>query len=289
MGLILGFGCLNVQATEVQKVAVYVTGGNDDGIKKILGDQMVSAFSGSGRYIAVERTGSFLAELRKEQSYQQTGAVDDRELSRLGIQFGVKLVCVVEMNEAFGQKYISSRLIDVESAEVINTANETSELKDMNELLRVCKSLATVLTGKTEKEKIAEKIAAQEAAEKAQKAKEAERIAAEKQGYLVIDNMIVTYPPAKSITWNEANAMATSNGAGWSLPTLNQARRIAAYIYELWKDTDKSSEYKYTRYWTSNLCSTGNANYHSSCGLESTSCRSINDRDCAVIVKAKNQ
>ena len=97
-----------------KKVAVYVTG-QQTGINKVLGDQLVAAFAKSGKYIAIERTASFLAELGKEQNYQRTGAVDDNELSRLGKQFGVQLVCVADVSDVFGEKYVSARLIDVES------------------------------------------------------------------------------------------------------------------------------------------------------------------------------
>ena len=61
-----------------ERVAVYVTGEIDASINKVLGDQLVAAFTKSGKYIAIERTNSFLAELRKEINYQQTGAVDER-------------------------------------------------------------------------------------------------------------------------------------------------------------------------------------------------------------------
>ncbi len=84
--LILLLSALSLTAVAQQKkVAVYVTG-QQTGINKVLGDQLVAAFAKSGKYIAIERTASFLAELGKEQNYQRTGAVDDNELSRLGKQ-----------------------------------------------------------------------------------------------------------------------------------------------------------------------------------------------------------
>lgn len=125
-----------------KKVAVYVTG-TQTGVTKILGDQLVSAFSKSSEYVAIERTNSFLAELSKEQYYQHSGAVDDKEISRLGKQFGVQYVCVADISEAFGKKYVSARLINVENAAVIGTANEYSDLNSMEELMRV----STVLKG----------------------------------------------------------------------------------------------------------------------------------------------
>lgn len=248
-------GLYNVYADESRKVAVYVTGDGETGIKKILGDQLVSAFTGSGRYIAVERTNSFLAELRKEQMYQQTGAVDDRELSRLGIQFGVQFVCVAELNEAFGKKYVSCRLIDAETAEVVNTASEASELNNMDELLRVAKKLAIVLAGKTEKEKAAEDAERREAYQKMQKEKE-DAIA---KGYIEVDNLMVTYPPTK-MSWKEANDMTASVTTGryydWRLPSMADALIIITRLCEL-------NGYS-TGIWTTESCH-GSYNWMASC------------------------
>ena len=56
-------------SAQQKKVAVYVTG--DDPINSIMGDHLVDGIAHNGKYIAVERTASFLNELVKEQSYQQ--------------------------------------------------------------------------------------------------------------------------------------------------------------------------------------------------------------------------
>lgn len=136
-----------------QKVAVYVTGQQTD-VNKVLGDKLVEAFARSGKYMAIERTASFLAELSKEQNYQRTGAVDDNEVSRLGKQFGVRLVCVTDVSEVFGKKYVSARLIDVETAEVVNTSNMSSDFNSMEELLRVSNKIANELASKAVQENV---------------------------------------------------------------------------------------------------------------------------------------
>jgi hypothetical protein len=145
--LLLAFFCASIVFGQ-QKVAVYVTGGSDAGINKVLGDQLAAAIVNSGKYTAIERTSSFLAQLANEQTYQRTGAVDDNQISELGKQFGVELVCVAEVNEVFEKKYVSARFIDVESAEVISTANANSAMKDMEDLLQVAESITKELIGK---------------------------------------------------------------------------------------------------------------------------------------------
>ena len=237
-----------------QKVAIYVTGGSDAGIKKVLGDQLVAAIVNSGKYTAIERTSSFLAELGKEHGYQRTGAVDDTELSRLGKQFGVQLVCVAEVSEVdsfnsknmFGKssntthnKYVSARLIDVESAEVINTANASGSLSNMKELLKVSQSIAKELTGKTSKETAAatEKINAEKDAKTAEEKKKTDFRAS---GYSPVGNLYIQNKPSSVISWEIANQMCESSTIGgynnWRLPTIGELMQIYTLRQELSND-----------------------------------------------------
>ena len=209
-----------------KKVAVYVTGEND-GINQVLGDQLVAAFAKSGKYVAIERTASFLSELSKEQSYQRTGAVDDNELSRLGKQFGVQLVCVAKISDVFGEKYVSARLIDVESAEVINTSNATSKLENMQELLKVTDGLAKELTAKTVQEKAAEVAAEQKAKElEIQRLKKAMT-----DGYIQVDNIMVAvsdnYPRMEyKNAVKEANNCKLGGYNNWRLPSPSEISMV---------------------------------------------------------------
>ncbi len=135
---------LTLAAVAQQKVAVYVTC-EDEGISKVLGSKLVSAIARSEKYSAVERTAAFLAELNKEQEYQSTGAVDDTELSRLGKQFGVQLICVADVLNVFGGQYLSVRLIDVESAQVKQTASSVSTISSLSDLISASTSVSTEL------------------------------------------------------------------------------------------------------------------------------------------------
>lgn len=140
-----------------KKVAVYVVK-NESGkdIGKVLGDKLVAGFTNSGRYIAIERTNSFLSQLSKEQNYQQSGAVDDNDLSRLGKQFGVQYVCVADVSDVFGEKFISARLIDVETAEVVNSYDAGGALSTMGNCLQLTNEIASNLSKGTFKEQVEE-------------------------------------------------------------------------------------------------------------------------------------
>lgn len=219
--IFLSFFSLTAFAQQ-KKVAVYVTG-QQTGVNKVLGDKLVEAFAKSGKYIAIERTSSFLAELSKEQNYQRTGAVDDNELSRLGKQFGVQLVCVADISEVFGQKYVSARLINVESAEVANTSNTNSNLDNMGELLKVADKIAKELTDKTVQEKAEEEAAKQK--EQAELIKKLEKAVSD--GYIQVDNIMFVvsqqYPRYRFKHAEEAaQNMRLGGYADWRLPTANE-------------------------------------------------------------------
>lgn len=217
--IFLSFSSLTVFAQQ-KKVAVYVTG-QQTGISKVLGDKLVEAFAKSGKYIAIERTSSFLAELSKEQNYQRTGAVDDNELSRLGKQFGVQLVCVADISEVFGQKYVSARLINVESAEVVNTSNTNSNLDNMGELLKVADKIAKELTDKTVQEK------AEEALAKQQECAETEKMLIDgfAKGYIKAGNLYATitftYIHLKEIP-DIVKSCRVGGFTDWRIPTVTE-------------------------------------------------------------------
>jgi hypothetical protein len=129
-----------------QTIAIYVTGGKTDGDNKMLEMRLKSAIVKSENYAAVERTTDFLNQLRREQKYQTSGAVDDKQLARLGKESGAKYVCVAEIMPVEGSNYfITARLIDVEKAAVHAVADGSDEIKDSQTMLRMSENVAKKL------------------------------------------------------------------------------------------------------------------------------------------------
>ena len=154
-----------------KKVAVYVSRTGNKDVDIILGDQLVAGFAQSGRYFAIERTQGFLNQLSKEQNYQHTGAVDDSELTRLGKQFGVHYVCIAKTSQLFGDYFISTRLIDVETATVVNSWNkEGVQLSNAQSVITAAQEIASKLSDKT----IAEQLKEEELARQKEAARQAE-------------------------------------------------------------------------------------------------------------------
>ena len=170
----LSNGLLNTLAKAQEgrkKVAVYVTRTGNKDVDIILGDKLVAGFAKSGRFCAIERTNGFLKQLGKEQGYQQSGAVDDEELTRLGKQFGVDYVCIAKTADLFGGYYITSRLIDVETGEVVNSDKaEGVTLNTSVEVVAVASNIAKKLSGLTITEQAEAKQAKRERIEAEKKA-----------------------------------------------------------------------------------------------------------------------
>lgn len=134
---------------ETDKVAVYVTKTGNKDVDIILGDQLVAGFAKSGNYIAIERTSSFLKQLSKEVGYQQSGAVDDDErIAELGKRFGVKYVCVAKTIPWGGSYFVSTRLIDVETVEILKMYNaENKVMENINDVMKVTLEIVNNLIG----------------------------------------------------------------------------------------------------------------------------------------------
>lgn len=217
--------------SDSKKVAVYIVK-NDaaKNIGRVLGDKLVAGFTNSGRYVAVERTNSFLLQLSKEQNYQRTGAVDDSDISRLGKQFGVQYVCIANVSDVFGEKYISARLIDVETAEVVNSCDVGGTINNMNTCVHKANEIASNLSKRTFTEQ------AEEAKIKAEK----ERMAAERRAQLKADGFVDLGLPSGTLwrapkkihsqyAWDEAKSIW-----GEEIPSRGQWEELIRYCKWIW-------------------------------------------------------
>jgi formylglycine-generating enzyme required for sulfatase activity len=128
-----------------QTVAVYVTGGKEEGANDMLSASLKEAITKSKDYVAVERTASFLQQLRKEQKYQSSGNVGDSDIARLGRQSGAKYVCVAEIMPVSGGDFVTARLIGVESASVVATADGADQITSLETLMRTSEAIAAQL------------------------------------------------------------------------------------------------------------------------------------------------
>jgi len=127
------------------RIAVYVTGGKDQGENRALGTYILDALAAGRRYTAIERSESFLAEITGEQIKQRSGAINDSQISRLGKQSGVQFVCVADITPALRSSQISARILNVETAEVVTVGVAESQLRTMDDLRKASSDVVTAM------------------------------------------------------------------------------------------------------------------------------------------------
>ncbi|MBR1878886.1 MAG: hypothetical protein IJ814_07805 [Paludibacteraceae bacterium] len=170
----------STKQADAKKVAVYVSKTGNRDVDIVLGDQLVSGFAKSGRYVAIERTNSFLKKLKDEQGYQQSGAVADDDLTRWGQQFGVQYVCIAKSTSWAGDYFITTRMVDVKTGEVVNSYKiEGRKLANSRDVVRVAQEIASELSKGTLAEQAEEARLKREAEEARIRAAEEARLRAE--------------------------------------------------------------------------------------------------------------
>lgn len=144
--LCLWCGIASAQPSK-RNVAVYVTGDASNGYKKVVGSKLVTGITRSEEYVAVERTADFLNELSKEHDYQISGAVSDNQIARLGQQFGVQYVLIADVSELFGSLFISARMIDVQTAQITKSVDNSQNVDSIESLSNLAEGIALNIIG----------------------------------------------------------------------------------------------------------------------------------------------
>lgn len=135
---------IGVAAPAKKKVAIYVMDQNSTYTKR-LGNYIVVEFVNSDKFTAIDRSSAFLAELRKEQSYQESGNVSDEEITRIGKQMGVDYIVTVEsFYILYSTDRINVRMIDVEKARVLGASYK--EISEASDAVRDAKYIYNELT-----------------------------------------------------------------------------------------------------------------------------------------------
>ena len=130
-------------------VAVYVTGHADKAERNIVASKAVARLSKSKEYVAVERTGTFMAALAKEQDYQLSGEVADEDIAELGKRYGARYVAVFEVSKTRDRAmFISARMIDVETGAIVRTADANRDIRSTDDVVALTNSVAYRLISK---------------------------------------------------------------------------------------------------------------------------------------------
>lgn len=107
------FAC---EAMAAKKVAVYAEGEISKATKSVVCSSVLARLSGNKDYMVFERNSAFVNALDKEQDYQTSGDVPEKEIRAVAQRMGVDYVIVVNtVVSGDDQCHMSARMIDLVS------------------------------------------------------------------------------------------------------------------------------------------------------------------------------
>jgi hypothetical protein len=118
----IGIFAVKAGASDGEKpnIAVYVVSEElSESEMRGVESKILSRFVRSGRYVPVDRSAVSLSELTKEMKKQRSGSVDENKISSLGKQAGAELLFVAELARVGSGYEHSARLLDTETAEIV--------------------------------------------------------------------------------------------------------------------------------------------------------------------------
>lgn len=153
--LVMAMACLafagNVMAAP-KKVAVYVEGEISKADKSIINSSVLARISGNKDYKAFERNSAFVDALDKEQDFQVSGEVPEKEIrevgERMGVDYVIALVAVISSDD---QCHMSARLIDLVTGEVVKSVSLSRAYTGSSVLTNMANNVAYRLLNKGSK------------------------------------------------------------------------------------------------------------------------------------------
>ena len=135
-----------------KKVAVYVEGDMSRADKSIVNSCVLARLSGNKNYKAFERNSAFVKALDKEQDFEVSGEVPEKEIRAVGERMGVDyVIVVVAVISSDDFCHMSARLIDLVSGEIVKSVNLKREYTGSEVLSNMANNVAYRLLNKDSK------------------------------------------------------------------------------------------------------------------------------------------
>lgn len=137
-----------LSAAAETKVAVYITGDiPNEKYKKVFASKLVSAVTRIPEYTAIELNDSFIDAVVYEHNRQASDgmrneALKEDSLYENGKKYGAKYIAAIELTELLGETFVSSHLIDVETAKVIRAFDTQGNVNNLSQLVSLADSVA---------------------------------------------------------------------------------------------------------------------------------------------------
>lgn len=135
-----------------KKVAVYVEGDISQATKSIINSSVMARLSGNKEYRPFDRNTAFINALNKEQDYQVSGEVPEKEIRAVGERMGVDFVIVINaVITSDEQCHMSGRIINLVSGEVMKSVSLKREYTGSDVIANMANNIAYRIVNKNSK------------------------------------------------------------------------------------------------------------------------------------------
>jgi hypothetical protein len=135
--IVLLFLCSAVSAQQKLKVVVAAAGAEPAQKRnslKVLETKVQEAFVRDGRYTVIAGDEAVQKRIDEELRRQMSGAVDDKEIIKIGRQYGAKYLCAVKSSQLLESFMLEASLVDIETNEVIAVGSTPCDLVSVSDL-----------------------------------------------------------------------------------------------------------------------------------------------------------
>ena len=140
--LILGMNSANAQD---RKVAVFDPAGDvNKTTKEIVREEISSVIVNTGGYTVLERQS--IDKVLEENKFQQSGLVDDSQISEMGKRMGANLVFVSNIAPLGDNFHLSFKMIDVQTARIEKQKTDQTT-RGLNDLISVVQKMVNEMFG----------------------------------------------------------------------------------------------------------------------------------------------
>lgn len=111
------------EASARRATAVFIEGDVSNGQEQVINSAFVSRLVKNKQYSLFERNEAFIEALNKEHDFELSGEVPESQIRKVGNKFGVDYVIVVVVTMDEDRTYMSARLINLVTGQIIKHVN----------------------------------------------------------------------------------------------------------------------------------------------------------------------
>ena len=115
------FYCTSVYAAAQKKTAVYVQGHLTELQYNIVSSSVIERLYDNPKFKLFERNEDFLGAIINEQDFELSGDVAPEEIREIGKKLGVDYVIVVRVSFDEDRIYMTGRLLNIETGEILKS------------------------------------------------------------------------------------------------------------------------------------------------------------------------